>query len=64
MGVAKDGSKKDNFQLGVELRGYISLFDFSVLMLILNQCVMSFILYIGRITLLAEGCRGSLAEVL
>ncbi|KAG7018513.1 Electron transfer flavoprotein-ubiquinone oxidoreductase, mitochondrial, partial [Cucurbita argyrosperma subsp. argyrosperma] len=26
MGVAKDGSKKDNFQLGVDLRGYISLF--------------------------------------
>lgn len=25
MGVAKDGSKKDNFQLGVDLRGYISL---------------------------------------
>lgn len=28
MGVAKDGSKKDNYQLGVELRGYISLFSF------------------------------------
>ena len=27
MGVAKDGSKKDNYQLGVELRGYISLFS-------------------------------------
>lgn len=38
MGVAKDGSKKDNFQLGVELR--------------------------GRITLLAEGCRGSISEKL
>lgn len=37
MGVAKDGSKKDNFQLGVDLR--------------------------GRITLLAEGCRGSISEV-
>ncbi|KAL4025178.1 hypothetical protein IC575_013556 [Cucumis melo] len=38
MGVAKDGSKKDNYQLGVELR--------------------------GRITLLAEGCRGSISEKL
>ncbi|KAH9727523.1 Electron transfer flavoprotein-ubiquinone oxidoreductase [Citrus sinensis] len=37
MGIAKDGSKKENFQRGVELR--------------------------GRITLLAEGCRGSLSEV-
>ncbi|KAF3785267.1 Electron transfer flavoprotein-ubiquinone oxidoreductase [Nymphaea thermarum] len=36
MGVAKDGSKKENFQRGVELK--------------------------GRITLLAEGCRGSLSE--
>ncbi|KAL5784073.1 hypothetical protein ACOSQ2_006465 [Xanthoceras sorbifolium] len=36
MGIAKDGSKKDTFQRGVELR--------------------------GRITLLAEGCRGSLSE--
>ncbi|KAJ0092763.1 hypothetical protein Patl1_26439 [Pistacia atlantica] len=36
MGIAKDGYKKDTFQLGVELR--------------------------GRITLLAEGCRGSLSE--
>ncbi|KAH9727527.1 Electron transfer flavoprotein-ubiquinone oxidoreductase [Citrus sinensis] len=38
MGIAKDGSKKENFQRGVELR--------------------------GRITLLAEGCRGSLSEKL
>ncbi|KAI3994641.1 hypothetical protein MKX01_027531 [Papaver californicum] len=36
MGIAKDGSKKENFQRGVELK--------------------------GRITLLAEGCRGSLSE--
>ncbi|XP_051133139.1 electron transfer flavoprotein-ubiquinone oxidoreductase, mitochondrial isoform X2 [Andrographis paniculata] len=36
MGVAKDGSKKDNFQPGVELK--------------------------GRVTLLGEGCRGSLSE--
>lgn len=36
MGVAKDGSRKDNFQPGVELKGHI--------------------------TLLAEGCRGSLSE--
>ncbi|KAJ8755435.1 hypothetical protein K2173_019233 [Erythroxylum novogranatense] len=36
MGIAKDGSKKENFQCGVELK--------------------------GRITLLAEGCRGSLSE--
>lgn len=36
MGVAKDGSKKDTFQHGVELK--------------------------GRVTLLAEGCRGSLSE--
>ncbi|CAJ1955540.1 unnamed protein product [Sphenostylis stenocarpa] len=36
MGVAKDGSKKENFQRGVEIK--------------------------GRITLLAEGCRGSLSE--
>ncbi|GMY32566.1 electron transfer flavoprotein-ubiquinone oxidoreductase, mitochondrial [Fagus crenata] len=36
MGVAKDGSKKQTFQRGVELK--------------------------GRITLLAEGCRGSLSE--
>ncbi|XP_078161310.1 electron-transfer flavoprotein:ubiquinone oxidoreductase isoform X2 [Carex rostrata] len=36
MGIAKDGSKKETFQRGVELR--------------------------GRITLLAEGCRGSLSE--
>ncbi|KAL3641691.1 hypothetical protein CASFOL_012506 [Castilleja foliolosa] len=36
MGVAKDGSRKDNFQPGVELK--------------------------GRVTLFAEGCRGSLSE--
>ncbi|EEF32890.1 electron transfer flavoprotein-ubiquinone oxidoreductase, putative [Ricinus communis] len=36
MGISKNGSKKDNFQHGVELK--------------------------GRITLLAEGCRGSLSE--
>lgn len=36
MGVAKDGTQKDNFQCGVELK--------------------------GRVTLLAEGCRGSLSE--
>ncbi|XP_077227998.1 electron-transfer flavoprotein:ubiquinone oxidoreductase isoform X1 [Tasmannia lanceolata] len=36
MGVAKDGSKKETFQHGVELK--------------------------GRITLFAEGCRGSLSE--
>ncbi|KAK9159610.1 hypothetical protein Syun_005951 [Stephania yunnanensis] len=36
MGIAKDGSKRENFQRGVELK--------------------------GNITLLAEGCRGSLAE--
>ncbi|MCL7023197.1 hypothetical protein MKW94_003982 [Papaver nudicaule] len=36
MGIAKDGSKKETFQRGVELK--------------------------GRITLLAEGCRGSLSE--
>ncbi|CAH9131415.1 unnamed protein product [Cuscuta epithymum] len=38
MGMAKDGSRKENFQRGVELR--------------------------GRLTLLAEGCRGSLSEQL
>ncbi|GAV64316.1 ETF_QO domain-containing protein/NAD_binding_8 domain-containing protein, partial [Cephalotus follicularis] len=37
MGISKDGSKKDNFQHGVDLKG-------------------------RRITLLAEGCRGSLSE--
>ncbi|PSS35837.1 Electron transfer flavoprotein-ubiquinone oxidoreductase [Actinidia chinensis var. chinensis] len=36
MGIAKDGSRRDNFQRGVELK--------------------------GRITLLGEGCRGSLSE--
>lgn len=36
MGVAKDGTRKDNFQRGVELK--------------------------GKVTLLAEGCRGSLSE--
>ncbi|XP_021774911.1 electron transfer flavoprotein-ubiquinone oxidoreductase, mitochondrial-like [Chenopodium quinoa] len=36
MGIAKDGSRKDNFQRGVELK--------------------------GRVTLLSEGCRGSLSE--
>ncbi|XP_057816463.2 electron transfer flavoprotein-ubiquinone oxidoreductase, mitochondrial isoform X1 [Cryptomeria japonica] len=36
MGIAKDGSKKETFQRGVELK--------------------------GRITLLGEGCRGSLSE--
>uniref|UniRef100_A0A6V7QUU2 Electron transfer flavoprotein-ubiquinone oxidoreductase n=1 Tax=Ananas comosus var. bracteatus TaxID=296719 RepID=A0A6V7QUU2_ANACO len=36
VGIAKDGSKRENFQCGVELRGHI--------------------------TLLAEGCRGSLSE--
>ncbi|KAL9162408.1 hypothetical protein ABFS82_07G088300 [Erythranthe guttata] len=36
MGVAKDGSKKETFQPGVELK--------------------------GRVTLFAEGCRGSLSE--
>eukprot|EP00897_Mesotaenium_endlicherianum_P009666 jgi/Mesen1/8728/ME000052S08155 len=37
VGVAKDGSRKDSFARGMELR--------------------------GRVTLLAEGCRGSLSEV-
>ncbi|KAL3675881.1 hypothetical protein R1sor_025829 [Riccia sorocarpa] len=37
MGRAKDGSKKENFQRGMELR--------------------------GRLTLLGEGCRGSLSEI-
>eukprot|EP01018_Ginkgo_biloba_P002365 Gb_32559 [translate_table: standard] len=36
MGIGKDGSKKENFQRGVELK--------------------------GRVTLLGEGCRGSLSE--
>lgn len=36
MGIAKDGSKKENFQRGVDLK--------------------------GRVTLLGEGCRGSLSE--
>nr|XP_011471082.1 PREDICTED: electron transfer flavoprotein-ubiquinone oxidoreductase, mitochondrial isoform X1 [Fragaria vesca subsp. vesca] len=36
MGISKDGSKKENFQPGIELK--------------------------GRVTLLAEGCRGSLSE--
>uniref|UniRef100_A0A7C9CT86 Electron transfer flavoprotein-ubiquinone oxidoreductase n=1 Tax=Opuntia streptacantha TaxID=393608 RepID=A0A7C9CT86_OPUST len=36
MGVAKDGTRKDNFQRGVELK--------------------------GKVTLFAEGCRGSLSE--
>lgn len=36
MGIAKDGSKRANFQRGVELK--------------------------GRVTLIAEGCRGSLSE--
>lgn len=36
MGIAKDGSRRDNFQRGVELK--------------------------GRLTLLGEGCRGSLSE--
>ncbi|XP_027341746.1 electron transfer flavoprotein-ubiquinone oxidoreductase, mitochondrial isoform X2 [Abrus precatorius] len=36
MGISKDGSKKENFQRGVEVK--------------------------GRITLLAEGCRGSISE--
>lgn len=38
MGIAKDGSKRETFQRGVELK--------------------------GRITLLAEGCKGSLSEKL
>uniref|UniRef100_A0A803KTI4 Electron transfer flavoprotein-ubiquinone oxidoreductase n=1 Tax=Chenopodium quinoa TaxID=63459 RepID=A0A803KTI4_CHEQI len=38
MGIAKDGSRKDNFQRGVELKG------------------------MWRVTLLSEGCRGSLSE--
>nr|GMD90847.1 electron transfer flavoprotein-ubiquinone oxidoreductase, mitochondrial [Ipomoea batatas] len=41
MGVAKDGSRKENFQHGVELKGKERE---------------------RRVTLLAEGCRGSLAE--
>ncbi|XP_048497109.1 electron transfer flavoprotein-ubiquinone oxidoreductase, mitochondrial isoform X5 [Beta vulgaris subsp. vulgaris] len=36
MGISKDGSRKDNFQRGVELK--------------------------GQVTLLSEGCRGSLSE--
>jgi electron-transferring-flavoprotein dehydrogenase len=36
MGIAKSGSRKPNFQRGIELK--------------------------GRLTLLAEGCRGSLSE--
>ncbi|CAJ2661024.1 unnamed protein product [Trifolium pratense] len=36
MGISKDGSKKENFQRGVEIK--------------------------GRMTLLSEGCRGSLSE--
>ncbi|RVW91855.1 Electron transfer flavoprotein-ubiquinone oxidoreductase, mitochondrial [Vitis vinifera] len=51
MGIAKDGSKKDNFQRGVELRVFMSIYHIWFLMLLL-----------GRVTLLAEGCRGSLSE--
>ncbi|RLN19512.1 hypothetical protein C2845_PM02G09520 [Panicum miliaceum] len=40
VGIAKDGTKRETFQPGVELRGKNA----------------------GRITLLAEGCRGSLSE--
>ncbi|XWS22217.1 hypothetical protein CRYUN_Cryun29cG0015400 [Craigia yunnanensis] len=46
MGIAKDGSKKENFQRGVALKG---------ISLSLSLCC--------RITLLAEGCRGSLSQV-
>ncbi|XP_060208679.1 electron transfer flavoprotein-ubiquinone oxidoreductase, mitochondrial isoform X1 [Lycium barbarum] len=41
MGVAKDGSRKENYQCGVALKGKFR-----------------------RVTLLAEGCRGSLSEKL
>ncbi|KAK6279445.1 hypothetical protein POUND7_019712 [Theobroma cacao] len=44
MGIAKDGSKKENFQRGVALKG------------------ISHFLSVCRITLLAEGCRGSLSQ--
>uniref|UniRef100_A0A0E0M9Q6 Electron transfer flavoprotein-ubiquinone oxidoreductase n=1 Tax=Oryza punctata TaxID=4537 RepID=A0A0E0M9Q6_ORYPU len=43
VGIAKDGSKRETFQPGVELRG-------------------DYLENAGRITLLAEGCRGSLSE--
>uniref|UniRef100_A0A0E0BCP7 Electron transfer flavoprotein-ubiquinone oxidoreductase n=1 Tax=Oryza glumipatula TaxID=40148 RepID=A0A0E0BCP7_9ORYZ len=43
VGIAKDGSKRETFQPGVELRG-------------------DYLENAGRMTLLAEGCRGSLSE--
>ncbi|OEL37136.1 Electron transfer flavoprotein-ubiquinone oxidoreductase, mitochondrial [Dichanthelium oligosanthes] len=43
VGIAKDGTKRETFQPGVELRG-------------------NYLENAGRVTLLAEGCRGSLSE--
>ncbi|KAJ0033987.1 hypothetical protein Pint_25830 [Pistacia integerrima] len=51
MGIAKDGYKKDTFRRGVELRDSASL-----------SCICLKIEVLRRITLLAEGCRGSLSE--
>ncbi|GMN65504.1 hypothetical protein TIFTF001_034561 [Ficus carica] len=67
MGIAKDGSKKENFQRGVALKGNFSLpkichnNDAYAFMLALCACHETMCLT-GRITLLSEGCRGSLSE--
>ncbi|KAJ0035391.1 hypothetical protein Pint_25828 [Pistacia integerrima] len=77
MGIAKDGYKKDTFQRGVELRGrFLSLSlthrEVHFFMLSSSWCsILFFPLHLiklhkcchCRITLLAEGCRGSLSEV-
>ncbi|CAI0541113.1 unnamed protein product [Linum tenue] len=59
MGVAKNGSKKENFQRGVALKGVSLAFSGNKM---IQCCFMRAIKLAGRVTLFAEGCRGSLSE--
>ncbi|KAI8537488.1 hypothetical protein RHMOL_Rhmol09G0027000 [Rhododendron molle] len=72
MGIAKDGSRRDNFQRGVELKGKSNYFLYMRVEAIgmLNgrngfkshTCASNYMHSPGRLTLLGEGCRGSLSE--
>ncbi|KAG5530727.1 hypothetical protein RHGRI_025632 [Rhododendron griersonianum] len=72
MGIAKDGSRRDNFQRGVELKGKSNYFLYMRVEAIgmlsgrngfkSHTCASNYMHSPGRLTLLGEGCRGSLSE--
>lgn len=62
MGISKDGSKKENFQPGVDIKGLCLLLSLSSSIGFSCTKIRAF-KHTGRVTLFAEGCRGSLSEV-